>query len=625
MKEKPFKLAEHHRYGIRGLKKIHEADRWLLPLSAAQSILTALFPYIELYLSTLIIDALIGREFDKAPVLIGLLVLMNLAAGLLIDLLNQVNTFRADRVHREMLKLINKKAMELDYEEMEDAGLLQKISDAIYVMEHIGGYNVFIMYYRQMAENVIQILTSFVMIVTLCLRLPAAGETGVVALVASVPGSLALILLVTAVNIVSSRYLSKRYKSYGAKGYHEKMKVERVLNYYTDEVFMNYSMGKDVRLFRMLDLILGRHREALDESIGFFDKYLYRPAKQKETWSAVIHSVYTFGAYVVVMAKVLAKGITIGELSKYIGAIHLLNKALADVIDVNYKISLQAEFVKSFDEFLAIENAKSSGKRGISLDKNAPCRIEFHNVSFRYKNSQEATLKHISCKIDAGSKIAVVGKNGAGKTTFIKLICRLYEPTEGYISLNGVDIREYNYEEYMDLFSVVFQDFRLFSFPIGENIAAGRTFDRQKVWDSLEMAGVAGAVRRLPGQLDTNLHKLDEDGVNVSGGEAQKMAIARALYKDAPIVVLDEPTAALDPISEYEIFSSFNDMVEGKTSLFISHRMGSCRFCDEIFVFDEGRIVSHGSHEELILQKGGLYAELYGAQAEYYTRETKSM
>lgn len=440
-------------------------------------------------------------------------------------------------------------------------------------------------------------------------------------ILASVPVSMGMLFLITAINIVSSRYLSKRYKSYGAKGYHEKMKVERILNYYADEVFMNYSMGKDIRLFHMFELILGRHREALEESIGFFHKYLFRPAKQKETSGVIIHSIYTFGAYLVVMAKVLAKGITIGELSKYIGAIKLLNKAVSDVIDVNYRISLQAEFVKSFDDFLAINNAKCGGGRSVHLDKNAPCCLEFHNVSFRYKNSQEPTLKNISCRITAGSKVAVVGKNGAGKTTFIKLLCRLYEPTEGYITLNGVDIREYEYADYMDLFSVVFQDFKLFSFPISENIAACRTPDRQKVWDSLEMAGVSESIRRLPGQIDTNLYKLDEDGVNVSGGEAQKMAIARALYKDAPVVILDEPTAALDPISEYEIFSRFNDMVEGKTSLFISHRMGSCRFCDEIFVFDGGRLAAHGNHEELIRQKDGLYAALYDAQADYYTRE----
>lgn len=215
-----------------------------------------------------------------------------------------------------------------------------------------------------------------------------------------------------------------------------------------------------------------------------------------------------------------------------------------------------------------------------------------------------------------------MGKNGAGKTTFIKLICRLYDPIEGYITLNGVDIRQYDYDEYLSMFSVVFQDFNLFAFPVHENIATNRIVEEDKVWKSLKLSGMDHRVKNMPQNIETNLYKYDEDGIEISGGEAQKIAIARGLYKDAPIVILDEPTSALDPISEYEIYSRLKVLVEGKTSIFISHRVGSFKFCDDIIVFDSGEIIQRGNHNALIRDENNIYASLYDAQAEYYKRET---
>lgn len=218
-----------------------------------------------------------------------------------------------------------------------------------------------------------------------------------------------------------------------------------------------------------------------------------------------------------------------------------------------------------------------------------------------------------------GEKMAIVGKNGSGKTTFIKLLCRLYDVTEGCIKVNGVDIREYDYADYCDLFAVVFQDFKVFSFPLGENVAAGSAVDIGRAEDALERAGLGERLKNLPDKLDTNVGKeFEENGVNFSGGEKQKIAIARAIYKNAPFVIMDEPTAALDPESECEVYAGFDKMVGNKTAIYISHRLASCRFCRDILVFDKGRIVQRGSHEELEKQEG-LYRELWNAQAQYYT------
>ena len=207
----------------------------------------------------------------------------------------------------------------------------------------------------------------------------------------------------------------------------------------------------------------------------------------------------------------------------------------------------------------------------------------------------------------------------SGKTTFIKLLCRLYDPTEGQILLNGIDIRKYNYEDYRNIFSVVFQDFKLLPLPLGENVAASPTPDRERVLDCLKKAGFSDTLATWKDGIDTYLYKdLKEDGVNVSGGEAQKIAIARTLYKDAPFIILDEPTAALDPIAEAEIYTKFNEIVEDKTAIYISHRLSSCRFCDNIAVFHEGNMIQQGNHDTLLADKNGKYHELWYAQAQYY-------
>lgn len=211
--------------------------------------------------------------------------------------------------------------------------------------------------------------------------------------------------------------------------------------------------------------------------------------------------------------------------------------------------------------------------------------------------------------------------NGSGKTTFIKLLCRLYDPTEGEILLNGIDIRKYNYTEYLSIFSVVFQDFHLFAYQLGQNVAGQIDYNSRQVKDCLSKSGFSQRLSCLPHGLDTYLYKnFVQEGVNISGGESQKIALARALYKDAHFIILDEPTAALDPIAEAEIYSKFNDIADNKTAIYISHRLSSCRFCDEILVFHQGHIVQQGSHNQLVEDKNGKYHQLWQAQAQYYTK-----
>ncbi len=244
--------------------------------------------------------------------------------------------------------------------------------------------------------------------------------------------------------------------------------------------------------------------------------------------------------------------------------------------------------------------------------------LEFSHVSFRYPGSTQDILKDVSMTFRIGEKLALVGLNGAGKTTLIKLLCRLYEPTAGEIRLNGINIAKYDYEEYIQIFSVVFQDFCLYDFPLEENVASGGAVDSARLQRALELAGIWERIQELPQKEKTLLGHENGQGVLLSGGEAQKVAIARALYKDAPFVILDEPAAALDPFAEAEVYENFNTLVQDKTAVYISHRMSSCKFCDRIVVLDGGRILEEGTHEAL-LQKKGRYYMLYSTQASYYT------
>ena len=214
-----------------------------------------------------------------------------------------------------------------------------------------------------------------------------------------------------------------------------------------------------------------------------------------------------------------------------------------------------------------------------------------------------------------------MGTNGSGKTTLIKLLCRLYDPTEGEILLNGVDIRSFSEKEYLELLSIVFQDFKLFAFTLGENVAAAESYEKEKAREALIKVGFEDRLKRLEKGLETSLYRdFEEEGVEVSGGEAQKIAIARALYRNASMIILDEPTAALDPIAEQEIYEKFHTLVEGKTAVYISHRLSSCRFCDTILVIHEGKLVQKGSHDDLVRQTEGKYYELWNAQAQYYMK-----
>lgn len=308
---------------------------------------------------------------------------------------------------------------------------------------------------------------------------------------------------------------------------------------------------------------------------------------------------------------------------RYAGGIWQMVQAITDLLASWDFLHINRTRMEEFFTYLDLPEKKKKGTIPVQKRRDGRFLIEFRNVSFRYPGTKDYVLKNMNLRFEIGERVALVGANGSGKTTFVKLLCRLYDPTEGIILLNDVDIRKYRYEEYMRLFSVVFQDFQIFSFRLGEYIAGSPNVDSERALDAANRAGLSGLLSQMPDGLNTMIGKdFSEEGFLISGGEAQRLAMARAIYKDAPFVILDEPTAALDPVEENEIYTRFHEIIGNKTALFISHRLSACHFAKEILVFENGNIVQRGSHQELHCIPG-LYQRMWQAQAKYYQQTVR--
>ena len=387
------------------------------------------------------------------------------------------------------------------------------------------------------------------------------------------------------------------------------------------DYFNQYERGKEIRIYQigrlMIDRLLATHH--------FNDRALDRRTRRSiplEVVSgfaeeATMAMIYCLTGFAALMGR-----ITLGSMTQYIGSIQNFIENMRICWSCLTTLWFNGEYLERYFEFLDTPSQMRKGCLPVEKRMDGEYKIRFEHVSFRYPGSDRYALKDIDMEFRIGEKMAVVGMNGSGKTTFIKLLCRLYDPTEGVIYMNGIDIRRYDYQEYMSLFSVVFQDFKLFSFTLGENVAVAEDYEEDTVREALRRAGMGDFLETHEKQLSTVLYRdFDRDGVEISGGEAQKIALARAVCKGAPFVLLDEPTAALDPLAEYEIYKRFNELVADRTTVYISHRMSSCRFCGDIAVFHEGQVVQRGNHESLMAEKDGKYYELWTSQAQYYQKE----
>ena len=393
---------------------------------------------------------------------------------------------------------------------------------------------------------------------------------------------------------------------------------------YLHSISSDFAYAKEIRMFNLKE----RFKARMDEVEELMIKLREIRRKRLKPSAMLVYSseaILDISVYLYFGWKVISASISLGNFSLYVNALHKLHSSFQDVIYIATNFIVNIEYLEGLSDFIKLRGGKNTtAAAAVHPDGEARgAELCFENVSFRYPGSENYALKNVSLKIDSGEKILVVGENGAGKTTFVKLICGLLKPMSGRILFNGVDISTIPYEEYIHCLSAVFQDYKLFAVSIAENISAlgvreWTDDDYGRVGRAVVEVGLSEKINSLPLNIRTSLYRtFDKNGVELSGGEAQKLAIARAVYKDAPIIVLDEPTSALDPKAEHEIFGSFQKLAAGRTAVYVSHRLSSVKFTDRIVVFESGELKECGTHEEL-MRNDGQYAKLYSMQAELY-------
>ena len=603
------KWKEHLRITRRSVALLYSLSRryfWSIVLG---SIVTAILPYVPIYFSARLLDALVRHAGVRtlalyAGLTVGLTALLGLANAW-IRAQQEIGNREADCNHDWHHA---QKAMDLSLASIEDrqvALLRERIR-----RETQTGFNLFyfLSCFERSIEYVVKIIASLSLTASF-FRIDAISLWAKLAFIAGVA-------LTVAVGMVTNRRSTQLTNDFVKSCVQENITLDKYVTY-----LRHYTSGKDIRLYAMEAPLLG-FADRIYRTICAREGAMQLRCSALNLVTTLMDYALRFGVYLLLISGALRGGLSVGSIAQYVSSVMLLLAAASGLVRVLQAAAMNNTFTQRYFSYFDIPNPMYQGSLSVEKREDNEYYIEFRDVSFRYPNTEAYALRHVSLKFRVGEKLAVVGMNGSGKTTFINLLCRLYDPTEGEILLNGVDIRKYNYDEYLSVFSVVFQDFRLFSFSVGQNVAADARYDRDRAADCLAQAGFAARLEKMPKGLDTSLYQdFDKQGIEISGGEAQKIAIARALYKGAPFIILDEPTAALDPVSEYEVYRKFSEISGGKTALYISHRLASCRFCDEILVFHAGRIVQHGSHEALLAQNGGKYAELWNAQAQYYTRD----
>ena len=597
---------------LKGMKFLASYNKKLFPLLALQSIFGSISPYFYIWMSAEIVTALYEVRGKQE---IYLLVTITLLGSLLIHVMSAflgrvVDTQRKIWENNETAAF-NKKVLSLDYDKMESTEIRdhrRKIIDNSQI-NNFGSMR--LMFCVQQGMNQLaNIIFSAILFLEMFVTMLTAGFHPV--------GLVLVIVLVAMVvgNILFNSHAQQKKGTYWNEVGAFMLEENRLATGTPQE-----HAGKDVRLYKQSDIFEEHNKWFAKKHFEVFSK-----ANMKVFGADIpgvgIRFMIQVCSFLLVCYYCVLQIFPIGSVIKYVGYLGGLINNIEGIFQTIASAKNNEQYLKVYLDFFEIKNDMYQGSLSVEKRSDKKFDIEFKNVSFKYPGSDTHALKNVSLDLQVGQKLAVVGMNGSGKTTFIKLLCRLYDPCEGEIMMNDFNVRKYDYRQYLDLFSVVFQDYKLLSMSLGNNVSTSGTWDAAKAEKYLHEVGFGERYESLPNKLDTAIYKdFDSEGVELSGGEAQKVALARALYKEAPFIILDEPTAALDPIAEAEIYSKFDEIVGDKTAIYISHRLSSCRFCDKIAVFDKGEIVQVGTHEELLKDEQGKYYELWNAQAQYYVEE----
>lgn len=604
----------------RTLKAVSVADSGYLIKDIIEYVLGLATEFVFIYLSALVIDGItqskpVGTLLSYAAIVVGLQAVIFMIKWFLFRRSSSQTFARSTNLHKNLWQ----KVMTMDFIHLESTDTQNKFSNADY---QINNYNTGIpaqsTYIKYGIGGLFLIITGVILIIPMVFVKPVT-TTGFSGFVQSIWGFLAAVIITVLLEMLKSLVINPKAILGFEKVQNDKKVIQanRADGFFSNYILRNYRNGKEIRIYsqqKLIDKELDKARDEIAE--GWFKAY--KSAMLPNFLCQVVNIITKALMYGFAVMRAASGMLSPGEVIAFALYFEKISAGVSDLSDFYGLLKITPTFCKKYFDFLDIPDEKYKGTIPTEKRDDNEYEFEFKHVWFKYPNSEEYVLKDINLKWRIGEKMALVGRNGSGKSTLIKLLCRLYDATKGEITLNGIDIRKYSYDDYMQLFSVVFQDSKLFSYSLAENVAADTDFDSELVENCVRKAGLSELLDKMPDGINTYLYKdFNENGVEISGGEAQKLCLARAIYKGAPFMVLDEPTAALDPISEYDIYTKFNSIVGTRTAIYISHRLSSCRFCDDITVLDNGRIIERGSHEKLIA-KGGIYTAMWAAQAEYY-------
>lgn len=533
--------------------------------------------------------------FERYFFVLGLIVVLKLILKTVVNVTNRELRVQNEAMSMEFPQEISKKIMEMDYDKLEDPEILDLKEKALYPITNYGA----------VSNLLVSTSTGITSVLTIL------GTIGII-----IPFS-KILLVVTLVLTFLSIYIDDKFSKYLQEFAQGIVPINRKYGYYMG-LMWEPTYQKEIRLFDMKNLITKRAEEYIGNVFEEMNK-MYATQGNISTIRILIQTLIRFTTYSYVAARVISErfgpSIGIGQFTVIVGANENFITSFKGAFTAAFDIRMSLYHLEPFSEFMRLDVEDNEVKELVPGDLE---ELEFKNVSFTYPNSDREILDNISFKINKGEKISIVGLNNAGKSTIVKLICRFFKPNSGEILWNGINIKEYNKEKYMEKLSCVFQDFALFPLSIKDNIVADKDFFKEKVYKIIEDVSLSNRINSLPEGIDAYLNKeIYDGGTDFSGGEKQKLAISRGIYRNGELVILDEPTAALDPLAESEIYENFNELTNNKTSIFISHRMSSSKFCDKVLLLDDGKIVDFDSHENL-MKGNNLYKDLYLAQAQYF-------
>jgi ATP-binding cassette subfamily B protein len=594
----------------------HRLCRWILPCNLLKNVIYAAVPYIGIVYGCDILNGLTsGRPQSEIMDAVYHLVFLTFAMTLVFHILDKLGNALRDSIRYRMQRDVADKAVRLDYQDLEKQETMQILAAALEGEKESGGVYWFSDKLGTLLGDAASIVYAFIVLLPVLATSGGETENGFAWIVQS-QGVIYFIFLLNLLSMIVFLRISRKGNERQYRLYEESLDAVRKDSYFYREILSKYQTGKEIRIYGLKDLLMRDMTAVWQEKCDIQARKMALQEKVSIQYQAVQAILLAF-SYVVIGVRGTSGMITGADVVKYVSALTALGGACRYMIEHFETVLLNMQYLHHYYEYLHLPNRKETGTVSTKDLAGQELTFTLEHVSFRYPGVEEYSLRDVNLTLHYGEKIALVGPNGAGKTTLILLLCRLYEPTQGRILLNGRDIREYDYREYQNLFGVVFQDFQLFAMNVAENVAAADTYEEKRVWECLDKAGVGERVREMEQGVQTQLYNVGKKGVEVSGGEAQKIAIARALYKDAPCIILDEPTSALDPVAEYEIYAGFDQLVAKNLAVYISHRMSSCRFCERILVLEQGRIAEEGNHEAL-LAKNGIYARMWNLQAKNY-------